>query len=299
MRAVLASLMAPLLGCSSLLGIENPSAGDHRDGGVDAPDAPASDHLVFSTGDFQLAQQQSVRVHVVFVHANGTMEDVTQTATYSSDNEAVVAIGGPGIINSVNAQSGTATITATLGNALPASVKATVKTTLCHPVINEFATATSASADEEWIEVYNPCTDPIDVAGWTLNYRGANTTGPTDSNGIVTLTGQMAPGEIRLFGSMKYLGPKDGSWPSANGILGGTSGAIGLRSGATGSGTIVDSVGYGTVAAGNPFLEGTAAPAMSANVSASRSPFDGKDDDSGMLDFQITTAPTPRAPNAP
>jgi hypothetical protein len=307
-RVVLVSMMVPLLGCSSLLGIENPSGGNRDDGGVDAVDAPAGDHLLFSVGDFQIAQLQSVRVHVTYVHLDGTTEDVTTRATYTSDNEPIVKIDGPGVISSADPQSGSATITARFAGAASATVRVTVKTTLCHPVINEFVTATTASQDEEWVEVYNPCTTAVDVNTWTLNYRGATTTGSTDSTPIVTLTGQMAPGEIRLFGSMAYQGLKDGTWPSSSGILGATNGAIGLRAGLISNRRLVDSVGYGAVTAadpgpppkpGNPFLEGAPAPAMAVNVSASRSPFDGKDDDNGMTDFKITTTPTPRAPNAP
>jgi hypothetical protein len=47
-RAVLVLAMIPLVGCSSLLGIVDPSTGTRIDGGVDAVDAPAGDHLLFS-----------------------------------------------------------------------------------------------------------------------------------------------------------------------------------------------------------------------------------------------------------
>jgi hypothetical protein len=294
--------MLPVMGCSSLLGIENPSPGSNRiDGGVeDAVDAPSGDHLLFSTGDFQLAQLQSVRVHVVFVHAGGAMEDVTSMATYGSDNEPVVTIGGLGVINSADTQSGSATITASLTGAIPATVRATVKTTLCHPVINELQTAGSASAADEWVEIYNPCTAPMSVNGWTLDYRGANIAGTSDSNLMFTLTGQMMPGELRLLAGIDHAGPNDGQWTVVGGFIGKTDGAVGLRSGVKDTGPLVDAIAYGAVAAGHPFLQGgAAAPAMAVDVSVSRLPFDGKDDDNSMVDFKTTTSPTPRALNAP
>jgi hypothetical protein len=300
----LASLMTiSLAGCSQVLGIQDPSPGGRIDGGVDAPDNPNADHLMFSIGDFKVAQQQMARFRVLLVHPNGGgMEDVSATARLSSDDDTIATIGqlnnGAATIKSGQAV-GTATISASLAGAVSATVKATVTMKQCHPVINELLTSTTASPDEEWIEVYNPCSIDKDVNGWTLDYRGAGTTVTADSVLIVTLVNTMIPGEIRLFGSMLYQGPKDGTWPNANGILGGGSGAVGLRAGPITTGPLMDAVGYGAVVSGNPFRETNPVPAMSADVSASRGPFDGKDDDDGITDFKITTKPTPRALNVP
>lgn len=298
--------MVPLLGCSTLLGIEEPIKDNRIDGGgIDGIDAPGGEHLLFNVPDFQLAQQQSARVHVVLVHTDTSMVDVTQTATYKSDNEAIVGIDGPGVIKSVDTQSGFATITASLDGAASATVKVSVKATLCHPVINEFQTASAAFADDEWVEIYNPCTAPMMVDTWTLDYRGSNVVPPAqDSTFMVMLKGQMAPGELRLYAGRDYTGPPaaDDLWPAntqPNGIMKESTGSIGLRAGAIDVGIVVDAVGYGTVASLNPFLESTAAPTMSAGVSASRAPFDGKDDDDGKNDFKITPTPTPRALNEP
>lgn len=292
--------MIPLVGCSSLLGIVDPSTGTRIDGGVDAVDAPAGDHLLFNVGDFQLAQLQNAQLHVMFVHRDGTMEDVTSTATYSSDNDLLATVSTSGVITS-GSQSGNVTITAMLAGAAPAMVRASIKTTLCHPVINELQTASSASPADEWVEIYNPCTMTMSVDGWTLNYRGANVVAAMpDSTFMIMLAGDMMPGDIRLYVGLGYVGPNDGVFANTNpnGLMGVASGAVGLRMGAMSVGMIVDSVGYGSVASGNPFLESTAAPAMAANVSASRLPFDGKDDNDGINDFKTTTTPTPRALNA-
>lgn len=296
--------MIPLAGCSIVLGIEDPSTGSRIDAAVDATEPPIGDHLMFSLGDFNLAKQQTVRFHVQLVHVDGRMEDVSATATLSTDNDTIATIGpmiGAAATVNSGSQDGVATISATLTGAAPATVKANVTMIQCHPVINELTTASSAlGAADEWVEVYNPCTMPIDVTGWTLNYRGANVIATMpDSNLMVTLTGQMMPGELRLFGGPDYAGTKDGMWSNVSGILGGNNGAVGLRSGAMSVGVIVDAVGYGTAVSGNPFRESTSAPAMSVDVSASRAPFDGKDDNNGMMDFKITPTPTPRALNVP
>jgi hypothetical protein len=303
-RAVLALTLIPLAGCSSLLGIEDPSPGNRDDGGVDATDAPSSDHLVFNVGDFQLAQLQSARLHVTFVHRDGTVEDATTTATYASENDLLATVTSSGVVTS-GSQSGSSTITAMLAGALPAAVRATVKTTLCHPVINELTTGSvvpTTGAADEYVELYNPCTMDMDVNNWTLNYRGPNTVGTTDSTPMATLTGQMMPGELRVYAGVNYTGavvPK-GTWPGVNGVIGKDDGAVGLRAGPKDTGTLVDSIAYGTVATGHPFLRNNRATAtVPHGRSASRLPFDGKDDGDGAADFMVSSTLTPGALNAP
>jgi len=272
-----------------LLGIEDPSAGK------------PTDHLVFSSADFKISQLQTVRLHVQHVHLDGTMEDVTADATYTSDDDMIAAIAGPGVINS-GSQAGIATIMASLGTATPAAVKATVTANMCHPVINELFTGSSASPADEWVEVYNPCTNPVDVTNWTLDYRGANVIPPTpDSNLLVMLMGPMTSGELRLYAGAKYQGASDGVWvdPNPNGLIGQMNGAVALRDGPKDTGALVDSLAYGMVAAMNPFIETKSTMMMSNGLSASRLPFDGNDTNDNATDFVIISTPTPRALNVP
>lgn len=285
MRVVVSLAAILLASCSSLLGIEDPRA---RDGGD-------RDHLAFRFGDFRLAQLQTARLHVQLVLASGTMQDVTATAMYGSSNDTVAtAIAG---VVSAGSQAGTATITASLGAALPATLTVTVTATACHPVINELATGGTTGADE-WVEIYNPCTNAIDVSGWTLNYRAASATGGADTNLMVTLIGTMAPGELRLFAGRDYAGASDGIWPDVSGIMQQTSGAVGLRT-APMNASLVDSIAYGAATPGNPFIETNPTGPMANGRSASRLPFDGKDTDDGGADVMVIATQTPRALNAP
>ena len=260
--------------------------------------AAAPDHLVFNLADFRLAQLQSVRLHAIVVLTDGTMQDGTANATYGTDNPAVAVVSAPGQVDA-GSQSGVATISATIGAARAGTVKATVTPKTCHPVINEFQTGSAASGSDEWIEVLNPCTTSIDVTGWTLVYRGANVTGGADTNLLITLTGLMAPGELRLFAGQDFGGANDGKWPGATGLLQQNNGGVALRSGPLSTGPIVDAVAYGVVAAGHPFIEGNPTGAMVNGRSAQRLPFDGRDDDDGAADFMLLTTTSPRALNAP
>jgi len=288
-RVLAALAMLPLGGCAMLLGIEDPSAG----GG------PVTDRLVFSSTDFKISQLQTVRLHVLHVQFDGTMDDVTADATCTSENDTIAAIGGPGVVIG-GTQAGTVTIKASLGTAIPAVAKATVTANPCHPVINEVVTGGASGGADEWVEVYNPCTNAVDVTSWTLVYRAAGTiSGVPDSNLMVTLTGQMLPGELRLYAGSSYTGTSDGTWPGTSGIMQQMSGAVALRDGPKDLGSLVDSVAYGTVADANPFIETKATMMMSNGVSASRLPFDGNDTNDNSADFMIIPTPTPHALNAP
>jgi len=289
--AAACGILGVLGGCSTILGLEDPHPGDGSgDGGS------VTDRLTLSLTDVRLAQLQRARVRVTVVHLDGTMEDATASATLESDNQAVAASSGPGQVDG-GVQDGTATITAKLSGARPVTMKVTVTTKQCRPLINEFQTGGTTSADE-WVEIINPCTSAIDVTDWTLVYRGRTST--TDSTLMVTLSGALGPGEIKLFAGVDYAGANDGKWTLTSGIMGQTDGGVALRMGAKDQGPIADSVAYGAVlTTGYLFTEGTPAAGMVNSRPAQRQPFDGRDDDDNSMDFAQVTTGTPREPNAP
>lgn len=314
MRAVGLLQISFVAGCASLLGIDDPKprSDGSSDAGVDAPDDAQSgtDHLAFSVGDIRIAQNQMVRLHVLHVHMDGSVDDVTSRADTRSADSAV-AIVDMGVIRA-SAQTGATTITAALPPAAPATITVTVTSFACHPVINELTTGdtsgSSTAAADEWVEIYNPCTTMQDVTGWTLVYRAAGMVSGGDTNLMATLEGQMAPGDFRLYAGVGFVGPSDATpWagPSGTGIMQQTTGSVGLRAGPVTTGPLVDSVAYGAVPPGHPFIETNPTPPMAHGRSASRLPFDGKDDGDathdgdGAADFVIILTPTPRAPNAP
>jgi hypothetical protein len=286
-------------GCSMVLGIEDPTADFGDDGGDDDVPPPGAERVTLNLTQVQIKQLQRVSLRVTAVYPDGSMPDVTTSAMYESDNRAVAAVGSPGQLEG-GMQAGMATITVRLGEAQPATVAVTVLPKTCVPVINELQTAGTSSADE-WVEIVNPCTRPADVTNWTLVYRAATTTGTTDSASMMPLSGQLMPGDIRLFAGQDYAGANDGKWPTggSSGIMAQASGAIALRMGAKDMGEIADAVAYGTVTAGHPFIETSALPAMASSRPAQRQPFDGRDSGDGMADFVVVQTGSPRAPNAP
>jgi hypothetical protein len=160
--------------------------------------------------------------------------------------------------------------------------------------VNEFSTETSASATDEFVELYNAGASPIDLSGFKLVYRsGAGTSDvalATIPDGTI-----LAAGGFYLFGGSGYAGAKKADLAFSSGLAA-SAGGIGLRDP---SGKLADSVGYGT--ATNALVETRPAPAPPSTAvpgsSAIRLP-DGTDTDDNGTDFKVTAAPTPGGPNA-
>ncbi len=159
--------------------------------------------------------------------------------------------------------------------------------------VNEVATGTSASGADEFVELANTGTAPADIGGWKLVYRSA--TGTTDvALATVPAATTLGAGGFYLLGGAAYGGaqPADQSFSPG---LASTGGAVGLRDG---TGSLVDSVGWGT--ATNALVEGTAAPAPPTTAapgsSIERLP-NGHDTNANATDFTVTASPSPRASN--
>lgn len=166
----------------------------------------------------------------------------------------------------------------------------------CHVVVNELQTQTTQAASEEFVELYNPCASAVSVAGFKLGYRAASNTMPAsagDSSTLYAFTGSLAAGGYFVVAGSGFLGTKNGSLTS--GLA--TSGAVALRDA---GGAIIDSLAYGTVTAGNAFIETATAPQppslSSPGGSIERLP-NGADSDDNSHDFAAANAATPGAPN--
>jgi len=253
-----------------------------------------ADHLVISTGDYSTAQQQVAFLRAKLFFSDGSSSDVTFDATWSSDNTAVASVDTIGDVTSL--APGSATITAT-DSGVSSSFVVTVRADQCHPVINELQSGTAASDSDEWVEIFNPCTTSFDVTGWTLDYRAATNTGAVDGIALVTLSGTLGSSGMRLFCSNVSTEFCDDNWTGGQMAL--QSGSLALRSGPKDTGTIVDSMGYGTITPGHPFLEGNAAMPLTNGKVLARLPFDGIDQNNNLGDFVLTDQSSPGNLNAP
>ncbi|KQY97023.1 hypothetical protein ASD19_08830 [Microbacterium sp. Root53] len=157
-----------------------------------------------------------------------------------------------------------------------------------------------AAFTHDFVELYNPTAEPIDLAGMGLNYWSA--TG--GSGGVAALSGTVAPGDTFLVqlaagnGNGQPLPQADLALSAPN--LSGTTGRLFLLpstsvyAGATGDAAgredLIDMIGWGTSAA---TYETAPAPGTTNGTSVARAAI-GADSDSNAADF-ATGAPTPQA----
>jgi Lamin Tail Domain len=156
--------------------------------------------------------------------------------------------------------------------------------------INEFSTGVEGALTDEFVEIFNPGSEAVDISGYRLVYRSA--TGTSDVNLATISAGTILPaGGFMLFGGSGYSGSPDQSFSVS---LASAGGGVGVRDA---SGLLLDSVGWGT--ATNAFVEGSAAVAPAIAPSPGRSDGrhpDGQDANDNAADF-AEGDPTPKAPN--
>ena len=235
-------------------------------------------------------------------------------ATTGSGVASAVVSGGQGTptatytVTLTPGFSGTATFTVALSDNVNPNVNAAVTITvtpappppLDHIVISQLYGGggnAGATYSNDFVELYNPTTSAVDLAGWTIQYASATGT----SWQAQPLGGVMQPGEYYLI-ALASGGAVGASLPTANIHgelnLSATAGKVALsRTGdpldacPVSNAVLVDLVGYGTTA--NCREGGTNAPAASNTTSLFRKNGGFTDTNVNGSDFQ-TGAPNPR-----
>lgn len=148
-----------------------------------------------------------------------------------------------------------------------------------------------ATLTHDFIELYNPTSKPISLAGWAVQYLAAN---GTSASSTATLSGEIAPGGYYLIQGAKGAGGSTSFSSDAHSdqlALSGTKGSVVLtKTSAKWSkgDEAVDIVGFGQTET----AEGTPVKSLSNTTSASRKKA-GVDSDDNAQDF-TTGVPSPR-----
>ncbi len=174
-----------------------------------------------------------------------------------------------------------------------ASVAQAVSTTM---VISQFQVAGGTAADE-FVELHNVSGSPIDLNGYRVVYRSAAGVSDVAVINWTTTTTVPAGGYYLIVHATGYDNgvtvPGDITFPGGGtGTFAAAGGGFALRQGAANTGTIIDSVGYGT--ATNAFVESTVEPAPAANQSAARLNSGCTDTDNNANDFAVLNPAVPR-----
>ena len=149
----------------------------------------------------------------------------------------------------------------------------------------------------DFIEIFNPGPDPVNLAGWSVQYTSS--AGTTWS--LTALSGIVAPGRYHLVQEAQGSG---GSTPlpaadsvgaiamgADNGKVALVRSVLALSGGCPASVDLVDLVGYGTADCSEG---GAAAPALDTNVSAVRAQAGCVDTNVNGADFGTASPPAPR-----
>ena len=156
-------------------------------------------------------------------------------------------------------------------------------------VISQFQ-AGGTVADDEFVELHNIGSAPVDLNGYRVVYRSANGTNDVGPFATWSTTTIVQPGQYYLIASTNFVGAGNADItynPSTCSCsMSATLGGLAIRNGAQNTGTIIDAVGWG--AATNIFFEGTRTTAPPINTSQSRLLNGCQDTDNNSIDFSNT-----------
>jgi endonuclease G, mitochondrial len=163
-----------------------------------------------------------------------------------------------------------------------------------HLVISQFQ-ASGGSDNDEFIEIKNTSATPFDLNGYRLVYRSASGTNDVAITAWTTST-IVAPGGYYLVASTSYDGATTPDITFNNATcscaLSANGGGLGIRQGPVNTGTLIDSVAWGT--ATNEFREGTVTTVPGANNGKARNGSGCTDTDNNSADFSTTIPSAPR-----
>src|SRR5436190_3209329 len=166
-----------------------------------------------------------------------------------------------------------------------------------HLVISQVQPGGAASANDEFVEIHNTSSSPIDLNGYRLVYRSQNGQSDVLVPFAAWTTSTILPaGGYYLIASNSYDGSATPDITYNNGTcacaMAAAQGGLAIRNGANDSGSIIDSVGWGTIT--NGFNEGTTTTAPGNDNGKARKQSGCQDTDSNASDFETLTPSAPR-----
>lgn len=158
-------------------------------------------------------------------------------------------------------------------------------------VISQVQAGGAANANDEFIEIHNNGAAPVDLNGYRVVYRSAAGTNDVGPMAAWTTPTIIQPGQYMLIASTSYDGgvPFDVEYnpTSCACSMAAAGGGIAIRLGDNNTGTIIDSLGWGT--ATNAFVEVATSPAPGNDNSKVRAGSGCTDTDNNSNDFSTLT----------
>lgn len=168
-------------------------------------------------------------------------------------------------------------------------------------VISQFQAGGAANANDEFIEIHNNGATAVDLNGYRVVYRsaaGVNDVGPM---AVWTTPTMIQPGQYMLITSTSYDGgvafDVEYNPTTCACSMGAAGGGLAIRLGESNTGTIIDSIGWGT--ATNVFVETAAATVPGNDNSKARAGGGCTDTDNNSADFATLTPAAARNSSSP
>lgn len=163
-------------------------------------------------------------------------------------------------------------------------------------VISQFQPGTAANANDEFIELHNTGALAVDLNGYRVVYRSQNGSGDVGPMALWTESTIVQPGQFYLIASNSYTGNAAPNLVYNTSqcacSLSASNGGLAIRLGGQNTGTIIDSVGWGT--GSNIFFEGTRTTAPGSGNSQARKLNGCQDTDDNLTDFALLVPFAPR-----
>lgn len=162
-------------------------------------------------------------------------------------------------------------------------------------VISQFQAGATSNPNNEFIEIHNNASTPVDLFGYRIVYRSIN--GVNDRTFYAWESSVvLQPGQYYLVASTSYTGSVTPDVVFSNTecqcALAAASGGLAIRQGAADSGSIIDAVGWGS--GSNVYFEGTRTTAPGDNNSKIRLDGGCQDTDNNAADFETSIPSAPR-----
>ena len=161
-------------------------------------------------------------------------------------------------------------------------------------VVSQFQ-AGGGTAEDEFIEIHNISSSPVDLINYKVVYRSASGTDDGTPMAEWATSTILQPGQFYLIAAQgSYDGgvTPDKTYNPTIRSMSANGGGIAVRQGAVNTGAVMDSVGWGT--ATNIFVEGAVTSAPGNNNSQARKQSGCQDTDSNANDFQNLAPSAPR-----
>ena len=166
-----------------------------------------------------------------------------------------------------------------------------------HLVISQFQAGGTSNANDEFIEIHNTSSAPVDLNGFRVVYRssgGSNDVGPMAVWNTTTI---LQPGQFYLIAATSYTGSVTPDLTynptSCSCSMSANAGGLAIRQGDNNTGAVIDAVGWGN--ATNIFFEGTRTAAPANSTSQARKNSGCLDTDNTSSDFETLNPSAPRS----